>query len=53
LRLVHCRTVNGVFAFRAIRSPLCGRTAKLLRSLASKWRATADEDGHYCFAVAL
>jgi hypothetical protein len=22
-------------------------------SSASKWRATADEDGHYCFAVAL
>jgi hypothetical protein len=20
---------------------------------ATKWRATADEDGHYCFAVAL
>jgi site-specific DNA recombinase len=22
-------------------------------SSALKWRATADEDGHYCFAVAL
>jgi len=21
--------------------------------MVAKWRATADEDGHYCFAVAL
>jgi hypothetical protein len=25
----------------------------LVLSLVMKWRATADEDGHYCFAVAL
>jgi len=23
------------------------------RGIIPKWRATADEDGHYCFAVAL
>ena len=24
-----------------------------VRGFVRKWRATADEDGHYCFAVAL
>jgi hypothetical protein len=30
-----------------------GEVALGVPSFVRKWRATADEDGHYCFAVAL
>jgi hypothetical protein len=30
-----------------------GRQDKQIASALGLWRATADEDGHYCFAVAL
>ena len=30
-----------------------GSAAAGVRSFIPKWRATADEDGHYCFAVTL
>jgi hypothetical protein len=31
-----------------------GKTARFaVPSFVPKWRAVADEDGHYCFAVAL
>jgi hypothetical protein len=31
----------------------CVIVEKKSLSLKRQWRATADEDGHYCFAVAL
>lgn len=40
-----------------LRAPLSLRPAKNRQvwsaSFVPKWRVTADEDGHYCFAVAL
>jgi citrate synthase len=39
----------GVLEYRGypIEQPMCPERTR------GKWRATADEDGHYCFAVAL
>jgi hypothetical protein len=45
------------FAFRlagfATLKSLQMRPATLVLSLVIKWRSTVDEDGRYCFAVAL
>ena len=41
--------------YRAAPTPRCGNFGRLatISSKVVKWRATADENGHYCFAVAL
>jgi hypothetical protein len=39
---------------RTLAAATCAKTAAFdVSGFALKWRATADEDGHYCFAVAL
>jgi hypothetical protein len=40
---------NSIFSLRSV----CDGSGKVIVSQKLKWRATADEDGQYCFAVAL
>jgi hypothetical protein len=48
---------SGSFASILLRTLVAASSAKTASfggpSFVPNWRATADEDGHYCFAVAL
>jgi hypothetical protein len=44
---------KSLFLQTLVASPSAKTAGFGVPSLAPKWRAAADEDGHYCFAVAL
>jgi hypothetical protein len=53
--IVGDKSMKIVGSKEAVRAAILGKPSPLqnVRGLGPEWRATADEDGHYCFAVAL